>query len=68
MNRGALALPPRVSMFYVRATVRNPKNENLVAVPIDALVDTGAELSWLPRERRTGIGIVPRPHYAGVAA
>ncbi len=60
MERGASAYAPRVSTFHVSVVVRNPKNENLSTPPIDALIDTGAELSWLPRELLTGIGIVPR--------
>ena len=56
----AIAYAPRVSTFHVSVVVRNPKNENLSTPPIDALIDTGAELSWLPRDLLTGIGIVPR--------
>ena len=47
-------------MFHVLVVVRNPKHEHLGSVPIDAIVDAGAELSWLPRELLAGIGIVPR--------
>jgi clan AA aspartic protease len=47
-------------MFHVLVVVRNPKHEHLGTVPIDAIVDTGAELSWLPRELLAGVGIVPR--------
>ena len=60
MERVASAYAPRVSTFHVSVVVRNPKNENLSTPPIDALIDTGAELSWLPRELLNGIGIVPR--------
>ena len=49
-----------MSVFHVLVVVRNPKHEHLGSVPIDAVVDTGAELSWLPRELLTSIGIVPR--------
>ena len=55
----AIAYAPRVSMFHVSVVVRNPKNESLRTPPIDAIIDTGAELSWLPRDLLTGIGIVP---------
>jgi clan AA aspartic protease len=47
-------------MFHVAVVVRNPKNEALATPPIDAVIDTGAELSWLPRELLAAIGIVPR--------
>jgi predicted aspartyl protease len=28
--------------------------------PVDCLVDTGSELSWLPKEILEGIGVMPR--------
>jgi len=43
-----------------RRAVGRGASDHLGTVPIDAVVDTGAELSWLPRELLTGIGIVPR--------
>jgi predicted aspartyl protease len=49
-----------VSSFSVPIVARNPKNEALVSPPVDAMIDTGSELTWLPRELLTGIGIVPR--------
>jgi predicted aspartyl protease len=60
VDRVGIAYAPRVSMFHVSVVVRNPKNESLRTPPIDAIIDTGAELSWLPRDLLTGIGIVPR--------
>jgi predicted aspartyl protease len=48
-----------MSTFKVGVVVRNTKDESLVSAPIEALVDTGSELSWLPRGLLTGVNIVP---------
>ena len=37
-----------MSAFRVNVAAVNPKNEDVVTEPINALVDTGAELTWLP--------------------
>jgi len=47
-------------MFKVSVVATNPKREELVSQPVDALVDTGSELTWLPAELLTAIGITPR--------
>lgn len=39
---------------------RNPKREELRTQPMPALVDTGAELTWLPADVLTSVGITPR--------
>ena len=49
-----------MSMFKVNVTARNPKREEMVTQPLEALVDTGSELTLLPAEVLTGIGITPR--------
>ena len=49
-----------MSIFKVHVVACNPKDEERVTPPIDALVDTGAELTWLPTELLINIGIVPR--------
>ena len=49
-----------MSAFKVSLTARNPKREELETPPVDALVDTGSELTWLPAELLRGIGITPR--------
>jgi len=41
--------PSNVSAFHVPVVARNPKDESRATPPIDVLVDTGSELSWLPR-------------------
>jgi len=51
---------PNVSAFYVSLVARNPKDEDRATPPIDVLVDTGSELSWLPRNVLEQIGLVPR--------
>ncbi len=47
-------------MFKVNVTARNPKREELATQPVEALVDTGSELTWLPADVLNGIGITPR--------
>ena len=47
-------------MFRVNVVACNPQDESQVSPPIDVLVDTGAELTWLPADLLIGIGIKPR--------
>lgn len=46
-----------MSVFRVNVVARNPQDEARATLPIEALVDTGSELTWLPRETLTAIGI-----------
>ena len=46
-------------IFKVGVVARNTKDENRVSPAIDALVDTGSELTWLPRDLLSSIGISP---------
>jgi predicted aspartyl protease len=47
-------------MFRVNVIARNPKQEDLSTPAIEALVDTGSELTWLPGDALRSIGIMPR--------
>ena len=47
-------------MFKVNVVACNPKREELATPPVEALVDTGSELTWLPGELLTAAGIVSR--------
>lgn len=49
-----------MSVFKVNLTAINPKEEDRSTPPVEVLVDTGAELSWLPKNLLFGAGIVPR--------
>jgi predicted aspartyl protease len=49
-----------MSMFKVNVVARNPKREELATRPLEALVDTGSELTWLPAEVLKAAGITPR--------
>jgi predicted aspartyl protease len=49
-----------MSMFKVNVVARNPKQEELETPPIEALVDSGSELTWLPGEILQSVGITPR--------
>jgi predicted aspartyl protease len=49
-----------MSLFKVNIVACNPKREESVTPGIEVLVDTGAELTWLPAELLTNAGITPR--------
>ena len=49
-----------MSLFKVQLTVANPKREELRTESIEALVDTGSELTWVPGEFLRAIGITVR--------
>ena len=51
---------PSMSLFKVNVIARNPKREELATVPLEALVDTGSKLTWLPADVLKGAGITPR--------
>jgi predicted aspartyl protease len=52
--------PPDVSAYRVNVVARNPKDEDRATPPIEVLVDTGSELTWLPEEALRQIGVTPR--------
>jgi predicted aspartyl protease len=49
-----------MSKFMVNMTAINLKEENRSTPPIEAMVDTGSELSWLPKKELLDIGVTPR--------
>ena len=49
-----------MSAFYTDLIAINPKREEVKTPPTRILVDTGSELSWLPREVLLAAGITPR--------
>jgi predicted aspartyl protease len=48
-----------MSMFKVSVVARNTKDESLTSPPVEALVDTGSELTWLHRDLLTSIKVTP---------
>ena len=46
-------------MFKVNVVARNTKDESQVSQPTEVLVDTGSELTWLPKDLLTAICIAP---------
>jgi predicted aspartyl protease len=48
-----------MSLFKVSVVARNTKDESLVTGPVEASVDSGSELTWLPRDLLLGIQITP---------
>ena len=44
----------------VNLTAVNPKEEHRCTPPMEVLVDTGSELSWLPKQMLLDAGISPR--------
>ena len=49
-----------MSTFKVNVVARNPKNEEQATPPVEAVVDTGSELTWLPASLLADAGIVAR--------
>ena len=49
-----------MSMFKVNVVAVNPKREELITLTMEALVDTGSELTWLPADALRQLGITPR--------
>ncbi len=49
-----------MSKFMVNLTAINPKEEERSTPPVEVMVDTGSELSWLPKQVLQDAGITPR--------
>jgi predicted aspartyl protease len=49
-----------MSKFMVNLTAINPKEEHRCTPPIEVMVDTGSEVSWLPKKELLNIGITSR--------
>jgi clan AA aspartic protease len=49
-----------MSLFRVDVSVRNPQREEVATPAIEAIVDTGSELTWLPADVLRSVGITPR--------
>ncbi len=49
-----------MSIFKVNVIACNPQREASTTPAIEVLVDTGAELTWLPAELLQKIGVQPR--------
>ncbi len=49
-----------MSMFKVNVVACNPQREESLTPAVEVLVDTGAELTWLPAELLARAGIKPR--------
>ena len=49
-----------MGLFHVRVVARNPKDEAHQTAPVEVLVNTGSELTWLPADALRAAGFVPR--------
>jgi predicted aspartyl protease len=49
-----------MSLFKLNVVAANPQREELTTPPVEALVDTGSELTWLPEAILRSAGITPR--------
>jgi hypothetical protein len=49
-----------MSIFKLQIVACNPGNEVLATPPLEALVDTSSELTWLPGDHLRQIGVVPQ--------
>ena len=48
-----------MSKFMVKLTAVNPIDRQRRTSPIEVMVDTGAEVSWLPKKELLDIGVTP---------
>jgi len=48
-----------MSKFMVNLTAVNPIDRQRRTPPVEVMVDTGAEVSWLPRQLLLDAGIIP---------
>ena len=48
-----------MSMFRVNVVAVNPQDQQMATVPVDVLVDTGSELTWLPADVLHAAQILP---------
>lgn len=49
-----------VSIFKLKVSACLPENAEMMTLPVELLVDTSCELTWLPAEMLRGIGVVPQ--------
>ena len=49
-----------MSKFMVNLVAINPKEEDRRTPPVEVMVDTGSEVSWLPKQILLDAGITPR--------
>jgi predicted aspartyl protease len=49
-----------MSKFMVNLTAINPKEEQRCTPPVEVMVDTGSEVSWLPKQLLLDAGITSR--------
>lgn len=49
-----------MSLFKVNVSAVNPEAPDKSTLPLEVLVDTGSELTWLPKDILDEIGILPR--------
>lgn len=49
-----------MSLFKVNVVAVNPADPDKYTLPLEVLVDTGSELTWLPKDVLEEIGIVTR--------
>lgn len=51
---------PAMSLFRVNVKATNPSDETRFTPELEALVDTGSQLTWLPADVLRAAGITPR--------
>lgn len=49
-----------MSLFKVNIVAVNPAETERSTLPIEVLVDTGSELTWLPSDILSSIGVIPK--------
>ena len=49
-----------MNIFKILLSARNPEDEKMVTAPVEALVNTASEFTWLPGGMLSQIGVTPR--------
>jgi len=49
-----------MNIFKVQISASNPEDEKTVTAPVEALVNTASELTWLPGAALNAIGVAPQ--------
>ncbi len=57
-----------MSLYRVSIIARNPKDEERLTLPLEAVVDSGSELTWLPAGALRAAGIEARRRQVFITA
>jgi predicted aspartyl protease len=61
LNTSSPEIDPKSNMniFKIQICASNPADEKMVTTPVEILINTGSEFTWLPRAALSRIGVSP---------